>query len=167
MRPWRIRPIDPSDRSWIRQFVVDHWGAEEMVTHGEVSYPAQLPGFVCTWNGEMIGLVTYQVHEKECEIVSLDSLRPQLGIGSALIDAVADAVRKEGVARLWLITTNDNLLALGFYQRRGFHICAVNPDAITEARKIKPSIPQIGLEGIPLRDEIVLEMDLDLSPKMR
>ncbi|MEA5079825.1 MAG: GNAT family N-acetyltransferase [Anaerolineaceae bacterium] len=160
MRPWRIRPIDPSDRNWIRQFVVEHWGAEEMVTHGEVSYPAQLPGFVCTWNGEVIGLVTYQIRGLECEIISLDSLRPQLGIGGALIDAVAEAARKENVTRLWLITTNDNLLALGFYQRRGFHICAVNPDAITQARKIKPSIPQIGLEGIPLRDEIVLEIYL-------
>jgi len=73
---------------------------------------------------------------------------------------VAEVARKEKSTRLWLITTNDNLLALGFYQRRGFHICAVNPDAITEARKIKPSIPQIGLEGIPLRDEIVLEISL-------
>lgn len=160
MRPWRIRPIDPADQGWIRQFVVDHWGAEEMVTHGEVSYPAQLPGFVCTWNGERVGLVTYQIRGQECEIISLDSLRPQLGIGGALIDAVAEVARKEKSTRLWLITTNDNLLALGFYQRRGFHICAVNPDAITEARKIKPSIPQIGLEGIPLRDEIVLEISL-------
>lgn len=158
MRPWRIRPIDASERSWIRQFVVAHWGAEERVTQGEVSDPTLLPGFVCTWNGERIGLVTYQIHGQECEIVSLDSLRPQLGIGSALIDAVAEAARKENVTRLWLITTNDNLLALGFYQRRGFHICAVNPDAITRARKIKPSIPEIGLEGIPLRDEIVLEI---------
>lgn len=159
-RPWHIRAIDSGDKNWIRQFIIDHWGAEIVVIHGEVSYPDKLPGYACTWKGEVVGLVTYQIRGAECEIVSLDSLRPQLGIGTALIDAVNAAATEAGCKKLWLVTTNDNLLALGFYQRRGFHISAVNPDAVTKARKIKPSIPEIGLEGIPLRDEIVLTRTL-------
>ncbi len=159
-RPWRIRAIDPADRNWIRQFIIDHWGAEKVVVHGDVQYPEKLPGFACTWNGQVVGLVTYQIRNCECEIISLDSLRPQLGIGTALIEAVAGVARVKECNKLWLITTNDNLLALGFYQRRGFKITAVHPDAVTRARKIKPSIPLIGLEGIPLTDEIVLEMKL-------
>jgi GNAT superfamily N-acetyltransferase len=75
----------------------------------------------------VVGLVTYQVREKECEIVSLDSLRPQLGIGSALIKALSEVARAQGCEKLWLITTNDNLLALGFYQRRGLKITGVHP----------------------------------------
>lgn len=159
-RPWRIRSIDSSDVAWIRQFIINHWGAEKVVVHGEVKYPEQLPGFACTWNREVVGLVTYQIRGKECEIISLDSLRPQLGIGSALIEVVVNVARGQGCEKVWLITTNDNLLALGFYQRRGFKITAVHPDALSEARKLKPSIPLIGLEGIPLTDEIVLEKKL-------
>lgn len=159
-RPWRIRAIDPADMSWIRQFIIDHWGAEKVIVHGEIAYPEKLPGFACTWNREVVGLVTFQIRGRECEIVSLDSLRPQLGIGSALIEAVAGIARGQQCEKLWLITTNDNLLALGFYQRRGFKIVAVHPNAVNEARKLKPSIPLIGLEGIPLTDEIVLEMKL-------
>jgi ribosomal protein S18 acetylase RimI-like enzyme len=54
-------------------------------------------------------------------------------------------------------TTNDNLNALRFYQRRGFRIMGVHPGAVNEARRLKPSIPAIGAYGIPICDEIDLE----------
>ena len=72
---------------------------------------------------------------------------------------VADAAR-EGAKRLWLVTTNDNLDALRFYQRRGWRLSAVYPGSVVESRKIKPSIPEIGAYGIPIRDEIELEYPL-------
>jgi hypothetical protein len=60
--------------------------------------------------------------------------------------------------RVWLVTTNDNLDALRFYQRRGFRIAQVRPGAVDETRKtLKPSIAEVGDFGIPIRDEIVLE----------
>jgi hypothetical protein len=102
-------------------------------------------------------LITYRLAGASCEIISLDSLRPGIGVGTALIDAVAVAARQTGCRRLWLITTNDNLNALGFYQKRGFVLAAVHPDAVAEARLLKPNIPLVGLNGIPLRDEIELE----------
>jgi len=163
--PWRIRALNPSDPGWIRKFIAEHWGAEEMVAHGEVTKPAKLPGFACMLHNDVIGLVTYKITDAECEIISLDSLRPQNGIGTALIEAVKQAAGEMKCTKLWLVTTNDNLLALGFYQRRGFKITAIHPNAVDEARKLKPSIPLIGLEGIPLTDEIVLEMNLaDVGP---
>lgn len=131
-----------------------------MVVQGNITQPADLPGFACILQNEIIGLVTYRIQKPDCEIISLDSLKPQSGIGTALIEAVTQVALGESCTKLWLVTTNDNLLALGFYQRRGFKITAVIPDAVTEARKIKPSIPLIGLEGIPLTDEIVLEKKL-------
>lgn len=63
--------------------------------------------------------------------------------------------------RLWLITTNDNMEALRFYQKRGFILSALYPNALEESRKLKPEIPEVGLEGIPLRDEIELEFKLN------
>ena len=70
------------------------------------------------------------------------------------------AAREAGCGRVWLITTNDNLRALRFYQRRGFRLVAVHPDALERSRELKPSIPEIGLDGIPLRDELELELTL-------
>jgi ribosomal protein S18 acetylase RimI-like enzyme len=94
----------------------------------------------------------------ECEIISLDSLVQGTGIGSALTDAVQQRAKAAGCQRLWLITTNDNLNALGFYQKRGFHLAALHRNALDVSRRLKPQIPLIGLDGIPLRDEIELEI---------
>jgi hypothetical protein len=57
-------------------------------------------------------------------------------------------------------TTNDNTRALRFYQRAGFHLTALRPGAVTAARKSKPEIPELGEDGIPIRDEIELTMEL-------
>jgi hypothetical protein len=40
---------------------------------------------------------------------------------------------------------------------------AVHPGAVNESREIKPSISEIGLDGIPIRDELVLELDLSAA----
>ncbi len=108
--------------------------------------------------GKPVGLITYQIIDQECEIITLDSFCEGLGIGSALIDTVLQVAVQTGCYRLWLITTNDNLSALRFYQKRGFHLAALHPNAIEHSRKLKPQIPQIGHDGIPIRDEIELEM---------
>jgi ribosomal protein S18 acetylase RimI-like enzyme len=65
-------------------------------------------------------LITYRRQADQVEIVTIDSLVEKQGIGTALIEAVRQAARAAGCTRLWLITTNDNLTALGFYQKRGF-----------------------------------------------
>jgi len=95
-----------------------------------------------------------------CEIITLDSDQRGIGVGSALICMVEEAAEQAGCSRLWLITSNDNLPALGFYQRRGFELVAVHRRAIEQARQLKPQIPYIGFEGIPIRDEIELELPL-------
>jgi hypothetical protein len=64
------------------------------------------------------------------------------------------------VSALWLITNNDNLPALGFFQKRGLSLVAVYRNAVDVARRLKPEIPLVGKNGIPLRDEIELEMVL-------
>ena len=58
------------------------------------------------------------------------------------------------------MTTNDNLPALGLYQRHGFRLVALHPGAVDRARLVKPSIPALGHPGIPMRDELVLELRL-------
>jgi ribosomal protein S18 acetylase RimI-like enzyme len=65
-----------------------------------------------------------------------------------------------GCRRLWLITTNDNTPAIRFYQRQGMRVVAVHHNAIVDARRIKPEIPEFGVDGQPICDEIEFEIDL-------
>lgn len=153
-------PISDEKRDAVREFVVRQWGVEIVIGHGEVFYPHQLNGFIAFHNDEIVGLVTYLVREKACEIVTIDSLHENRGIGTHLVERVREVAVALGCNRLWLITTNDNIDALRFYQKRNFQLVAVHRNAVEQARKLKPSIPEVGFYGIPLRDEIELEMPL-------
>ena len=83
-----------------------------------------------------------------------------MGIGTALFNYVETMARAEGCRRLQLITTTDNLNAIGFYQKRGMRIVAVYPDALEEVRALKPHLPRVGMNNIPLLDELRLEKRL-------
>jgi N-acetylglutamate synthase-like GNAT family acetyltransferase len=155
-----LRCLTQDDLPRLRQFWIEHWGGEEMISRGTIYRPEQLEGFVVEDGEEWVGLLTFVIQADECEVMSLDSLREGQGIGSKLIDQITDEARTQGCKRLFLITTNDNLNALGFYQKRGFEIVAIHRGAVNESRKRKPSIPLVGYNNIPLRDEIELEMPL-------
>jgi DNA-3-methyladenine glycosylase I len=158
-----IQATREEDRDWMRQFLVSEWGADTMVSLNVLYRPYELPGFIATYRGERAGLVTYEIVDDECQIVTLDSLRPDVGIGTRLIEAVKTEARRAACKRLFLLTTNDNLHALGFYQRRGFVLAALYPNALEEYRKLKPQISMMGQDRIPLRDAIELEMLLEQS----
>ena len=95
------------------------------------------------------------------EILSLDSFREDRGVGSALLNAAVEEARSRSLRRIMLITTNDNTRAIRFYQKRGFDMAALYRGAVEKARAIKPSIPLLGIDGIPLRHEIEFEMLLE------
>ena len=73
--------------------------------------------------------------------------------------AIAQA-RENGCGRVWLSTTNDNIKAIRFYQKRGFDMVKLRRNSMEETRRLKPEIPLIGLDGIPLRHELELELVL-------
>jgi hypothetical protein len=59
------------------------------------------------------------------------------------------------------VTTNDNLAALALYQKAGWRLVALRAGAIDVLRgTVKPSLPETGQHGIPLRDELELAKDL-------
>ncbi|MGZ3608567.1 MAG: GNAT family N-acetyltransferase [Ktedonobacteraceae bacterium] len=155
-----IIPINADDHGWVAQLMHDHYGSDKVVSRGVIHYPQNLPGFVALYKGEKVGLVTYTMVGRSCEIVTLDSTLPSSGVGTALIDAVREVDTESGCKRLWLITTNDNINALRFYQKRGFVLVAVHRNALELSRKLKPEIPMIGNDGIPLHYEVELEMIL-------
>jgi ribosomal protein S18 acetylase RimI-like enzyme len=109
----------------------------------------------------LAGVLTYDIVGDECEILTLHVENQWAGTGTALVDAAAAVAARAGCRRFWVVTTNDNVDALRFYQRRGFRIAAVRPGAVDEARRtLKPRIPPTGFYGIPLRDEIELDQPL-------
>lgn len=160
---FRIREVEPQDKTWIKEFLEKQWGSNFIVTRGMKYYYDKLEGFIAEIDGKKRGLLTYKMEDGEIEITSLDSLLEKRGIGTAIINKVIELARKKGITRIWLITTNDNIEAIKFYQKRGFRIIKVYPGAINESRKIKPSIPLTGNNGIPVKDEIELEMELNFE----
>ena len=161
MTSFEIRTLTAADQSWIGQFLEEHWGSTVVISRGQTHDADKLPGFAAVRQGQPVGLATYCITGDACELVTLNSEVEGMGIGAALVTAVKNKAVESGCRRLWLITTNDNLPALGFYQRRGLRITAVHSNALEISRRLKLQIPQIGLDGIPLRDEIELETMLD------
>jgi ribosomal protein S18 acetylase RimI-like enzyme len=159
----RVRALTEDDRPWLEQQLVALWGSTEVVSRGLVHDAASLSGFVCVADDEIVGLATYDVRAEQCELVTLDAFTAGQGVGSLLLRTVIDAAHAQNCHRLWLITSNDNLQALGFYQRRGLRLVAVHHGAIDEARLLKPQIPLVGDDGIPIHDE--LELEVRLSPQ--
>jgi len=139
---------------------VERWGDAIVTGRGKAWKPAELPGFAAFDGDGCVGLVTYGLDGGACEIVTIDALREGEGIGTALLEAVVDAAREAGCKRVQLLTTNNNVRALAFYQKRGFRLVALKAGEIDEQRKLKPSIPEVDSAGLPIRDELHLELSL-------
>lgn len=153
----KIVEIKEIEAKLITQFFVTQWGSAEMVISSGVYYCDQLEGYaMLNDQKEIIGLITYVYEGDELEIISLDSLIENKGVGSLLLSSVEEKASKLHCHSVKLITTNDNLRALQFYQKRNFRLAAIYTDAVHEARKIKPQIPMIGDHGIPICDELLL-----------
>jgi N-acetylglutamate synthase-like GNAT family acetyltransferase len=152
-----IRRLTKKDLPRLRDFWIAEWGSDFMVVHKTIIRYDEVEGFV---HHDWTGLITFVIRDSQCEVISLNSLQESQGIATSLIKEVLREAKENKCLRIFLITTNDNLQALGFYQRRGFELAALRRGAVDESRKIKPSIPRIGMNEIPLRDEIELEIKI-------
>lgn len=155
-----IEPISEQDLETVQEIVTRMWNDAMIVVHNDVYHIAHLEGIKAVIDKHIVGCLHYQVSSPVCEILSLVSLQENQGIGSTLLAAIEAIAKALNCQKLSLITTNDNLHALGFYQRRGFRLTKLYPGQLDLSRKIKPSIPIIGEHQIPLRDEIQLEKNL-------
>jgi ribosomal protein S18 acetylase RimI-like enzyme len=154
----RVRPLRPDDRAWARELVVERWGDEMAVGHGQVWHPAELDGFVAEDDdGSLVGLLTFDVDGDVLEVVTMDALRQREGLGTALMLAAIERAHAAAL-RVRVMTTNDNEPAIAFYEHLGFSVAEVRRRGVDEARKVKPSIPLTGVNGTPITDEVLLEL---------
>lgn len=155
-----IIEINQTNRNEVNNFLIEHWFSTDIVSRGKIIDGTKLDGFIAYDNNIIIGLITYKINNDECEILSLDSLKENNGIGTQLIKKVINIAKIKNCNRLFLITTNDNIRAISFYQKRGFHFSNIYVNSIERSRVLKPEIPKIGNNNIPIRDELELEIDL-------
>ena len=156
----KVRPREAADQAAVRAFLARH-SSVRAARLGELVHPLDHPALVAEdAGGQLLGLLTYVPGQdwRQCEILTLHADEQWRGAGTALVEAAAQLARRQGCARLWVITTNDNVDALRFYQRRGFCLVRVHRGAVDRSRaSLKPEIRAVGAYGIPLRDEIELE----------
>ena len=156
-----VRAREPADEEQVAAFLRAHH-SERVARLGEVVRPLDHPALIAEDGGRLAGVLTYVVADGGCEILTLHAAAQWRGTGTTLIEAVERVARDAGCTRLWLLTTNDNVDALRFYQRRGFRLAALNVGGVGRSRaQLKPEIPEVGEYGIPIRDELVLERRLD------
>jgi ribosomal protein S18 acetylase RimI-like enzyme len=145
--------------------IIKGWGYDFFVSRGKVHKAQDLDGILAYDNKKIIGLGLYYIKNNECEIVLMETFDQNKGIGTKIIDKIINIAKQNKCNRIWLITTNDNINAIKFYQKRGFCIVNIHINAIVESRKIilmhqqnSLNIPLIGEYGIPVRDEIEFEI---------
>lgn len=152
-----FKEADANDSVFIKELMTEHWGGEPLVIRGKNYYPSTLNGIMVLDNKKVIGFLFYDIQDRVCEIVVFEIFEKFQGIGTVVLEKLKVIAKNKQCNKLYLMTTNDNLEALRFYQKRGFHICGIHLDSVKVSRKMKPCIGETGDYGIPVRDEIDLE----------
>lgn len=142
---------------FIREELRRHWITTTIYSR-DVRFEADgLPALIARDGRRPLGLLTYSIADGEMEIVTLSSREEGRGIGASLLAVAIGIAREAACGRVFLTTTNDNLRALGFYQRRGFALCRLYPGMIDKYReRYEKAIPPVSPDGIPIRDELEL-----------
>ena len=128
-----------------------------LVSRGKTYRAEDLDGILVYEEKKIIGLGLYYIKNNECEIVYMETFLQNKGIGTKIIERIKEIAKKNNCERIWLITTNENINALRFYQKRGFYFSNLYKNALEESRRIIPEIPKME-DGIEIRDEIEFEM---------
>ena len=157
-----VRDFEPADRDWARRIIAAHQGGDHRVARlGQLLDPLDHEGVVVERDGQPIALMTVAESDRGLEVLTLHSEAPGIGAGSRLLETAVRVAAASESPRIWLVTTNDNVDAIGWYLRRGLVVAAVHAGAVDRDRAaLKPALPLVGDRGIPIRDLVELEHDM-------
>jgi ribosomal protein S18 acetylase RimI-like enzyme len=154
-----VREATDADRAAAVALIRRDFGQTSIVAFGE---PVSLDGaamLAASMKGELAGALAYRLLPDALHILALatDPMWQRTGVGGHLVAEAEATARTSGLGRIVLATTNDNLPALYFYQRRDYVVTAMVPGAMLPHLKVATAA---GFGGIPIRDEIRLEKRL-------
>ncbi|WP_395172646.1 GNAT family N-acetyltransferase [Roseibium alexandrii] len=155
-----IHATTAEDHADVLQLLNDRWTSPDMIIENETIDASRLPGYTARADGELVGLVTLIKRPEEWEILTLDSFNRWDGVGSRLLQAVVEEAKASHIHRLTVRTSNDNLDAFRFYQRRGFRLERIGFGVIDAEREKNPGIPLTGDYGIEIHDEVFFARSL-------
>ena len=165
-----VRDFEAGDHDWARALIAAHQGGDHRVARlGELLDPLQQEGIVAELDGEPTGLLTVHEGDRGLEVLTLHSEREGIGAGTRLLETALRVAAASDARRLWLVTTNDNVQAIGWYLRRGMTVAAVHRGAVgVDRQALKPGLPERNIDnGIAIRDLVELELDLAEGDALR
>jgi ribosomal protein S18 acetylase RimI-like enzyme len=160
-----VRPLAAGDRGWVRATLLRNWSSTTVARRGELIEARDLTGYVALLGGRRTGLVLVDVRNGDLEVVAISTSTVRRGVGRALIKQCVEQARERGCQRVWLITTNNNVAAIAFYQHIGMDLCAYYRYGVRALRHLKPSIPRRDRTGVPIDHELEFELLLDPEPE--
>ena len=157
--PVLVREATDADRAAARELFQRDFGRTKIVAFGEIMDIDQMPALVAVLHADPSGALAYRLFGDALHIVALatDPMWQRSGVGAYLVAEAELLARRLQLTRLVVSTTNDNLPALYFYQRRGYRLTELVPENVI----VHTHQQQAGFAGIPVRDEIRLEKRLD------
>jgi ribosomal protein S18 acetylase RimI-like enzyme len=160
--PLAVRRAMASDDARIEELSLYFWDETEVDCFDRQYDVVACPAFVACDGDEVVGVASYALEPvwEALVLVVLHILPDHQGQGGgwALLDALHDEAEEQGLGRMLVVTSNDDLPALALYQRYGFRIAEIIPGRI--AQEHGGEFP--GFAGIAVRDEIRLEFQLAL-----
>lgn len=156
--PVFVREAIDADRPAMRLLFERDFGRTKIVAFGEVMDIDQMPALVASMSTDLSGALAYRLFGDALHMVALatDPMWQRSGVGGHLVAEAELLARRLNLQRLVVATTNDNLPALYFYQRRGYRMTVLVPDSIIA----HTGQAVAGFAGIPVRDEVRLEKRL-------
>jgi ribosomal protein S18 acetylase RimI-like enzyme len=157
--PVMVREATDSDRAAARELFQRDFGRTRIVAFGEVMDIDAMPALVAVLRTEPSGALAYRLLGDSLHIVALatDPMWQRSGVGGYLIAEAELLARRLRLKRVVISTTNDNLPALHFYQRRGYVLTELVANSVVAHTHQEIA----GFGGIPVRDEIRLEKKLN------
>lgn len=156
---YTIQQASCEDVEVLEELVKLFWGDPIQLMFNKTYRVAQEPTITAKKDGDIIGFISYNDFNKNAVLIVALGILPGFqgcGIGRTLVEQIEDYAKSKGKQQLLVVTSNDNLPALAFYQRHGFQLFEVEPNVI--AKKLGGLQP--GIARIPIRDELRLRKTL-------
>lgn len=151
---WTIGPLRPDETDWFLR-LAEEAGCETWETDFALENDEKLV-WRCNDVPAALTALDWKPGEVEIHILAVDDAFRRQGLATRILHDVRHRALAAGIHRVTLLTTNDNAPAIALYQRIGFRMTALFAGR-PEARR---GYLRLGLNGIPLRDEIEMTWDV-------